>query len=464
MNFRVQQVVPLRTSVVSAALLLMLTPVTAWVNTKSLPEPMTLEYALGLTDEAHADIEQAQAAVDLAEAEKQQVQSDVGTQISLEGKLRWVDPNDQFSNQSRNDSQATAAVRKPLWDFGRTRARRQAADFVIQSKKGLLIDVRSQRRIEIMAAYFAVMLTDLKYARDDELMAVAYVRSDQIKKSHELGQVAAVEHAKAQSEYQATRRVRYESDVQRRISRARLAELLHRPGQLSDILTLPNLPQNKTVLLEDPDPLIAEAVKANPRLHALRAAVEASRLQVIAARREGLPVVEGEIEAGTYARDFSARDDARVGISFRVPLYTGGKVKAQIAKAQAHYRNLRANLDKQEGVVRQAALEVQQNIYVLKAKQDEMKTLEEYRSWYIDYNRALYELDVKSDLGDAMAKQTDAKLQKIKTEFELALSWAQLDALLGKPVFPSADLIQTKPLAPTLPATKTRVPNKTSGD
>jgi len=49
----------------------------------------------------------------------------------------------------------------------------------------------------------------------------------------------------------------------------------------------------------------------------------------------------------------------------------------------------------------------------------------------LDKNRALYELEVKADLGYSMVKFSEAERKVVQTSFEIALAWAQLDALSG---------------------------------
>lgn len=64
-------------------------------------------------------------------------------------------------------------------------------------------------------------------------------------------------------------------------------------------------------------------------------------------------------------------------------------------------------------------------------QQDESKALADYRDLYLDRSRALYELDIKTDLGDTMTQTSAARLRGAATRDALALAWAQVDALLG---------------------------------
>ena len=59
---------------------------------------------------------------------------------------------------------------------------------------------------------------------------------------------------------------------------------------------------------------------------------------------------------------------------------------------------------------------------------------EDYRSIYQDKSRTLYELEMKSDLGDAQAKVAEAIWMSIKVGFEKVVLWAELDAILGRPL------------------------------
>ena len=82
--------------------------------------------------------------------------------------------------------------------------------------------------------------------------------------------------------------------------------------------------------------------------------------------------------------------------------------------------------------LRQAALEQLLLVDLLEVQQRENSVQIEYRDLRLDRSRTLYELEVKADLGDAMTKQTTARLAQMETDFQLLMSWAVLDALQGK--------------------------------
>ncbi len=399
---------------------------------QSLPNPLTLQAALSMADGAYPDLEKARADLKQAEAERDSASADDGIQASVQGRLRWVEPASVAPRQQHDDNHIGLYLTKRLYDFGRTESRLGAAESDVRSRELMYTDVRARHRLAVMAAYFDVLLADLAYARDNEAMAVAYVSYDRMKDRRSQGEVSDIDVLQAQDEYQKARSKRYASDVQRRATRARLALLLNRPGQLPDTLVKPTLALNRK--LPDVDKLQAEALKNNPRIQALKAQLEAARQRIDEARAGNRPVIDGEVETSAYSRELGSSDRVRAGITFKMPLYTSGAVDAAIGRAQAGFQRAQAQLAAAEMDVRQAVLDNWQAVYVLNAKRDQARVASDYRDLYLDRSRALYELDIKTDLGDAMVEFSGVQWQKAQADYDMALALARLDALRGKPV------------------------------
>jgi len=85
----------------------------------------------------------------------------------------------------------------------------------------------------------------------------------------------------------------------------------------------------------------------------------------------------------------------------------------------------------------QTVLDLVQELENLKVERNAAKVRTNYRDLYLDRSRALYELEVNSDLGDAMTRVTEAQWLAAQVEFRLALAWARLDALTGDLIQPS---------------------------
>lgn len=397
------------------------------------PQPLTLAYALARVDETHPDLQLARAAVEQAQALQLDAQSRYGLNASLVGQLRWIDPPEIAPDQSRGDHRVSLYLRQRLYDFGRSSAQEAAADALVAGSQARYRFALNQYRLAVMAAFFDVLLADLEYARDNEDMATAYVQYDRAKTRNQLGQVSDIDLAELETAYQSSRARRYASDTRRRTSRAVLANILNRPEQLPAELATPTLPSLGRDIPEV-EPWFQTAEANNTLLTALREEVESARRSVAEAAAGDNPVLSGEVELSRYARDAGGYDNWRAGVTLDVPLITGGATKAQTARRRAELQAARARLEKQRLAVRQAVLEAWGELTDLKARREEMVSLAAYRDLYLDRSRALYEMEVKSDLGDAMVRTSDARLKMARTEFQIALTWARIQALLGQTV------------------------------
>jgi outer membrane protein TolC len=397
----------------------------------ALPQPLTLEQALALADADHPDLGLAQADLERARSRRIEAEAVTGTRAWLDLTPERVVPS--TVGESIDDSRARILITKPLYDFGRSRALEDAAGQEVAAREAALIDVRSHRRIEIMARFFDVLLADQRYDVDNEEMAHKYVLYDRVRERASLGQVSEVDLMEAENRYREALITRTESQKRRSTARLKLAAALNRPGQLPGELTQP------PAVVERPIPeyreLIREVLERNPAIAALRREAAAARSTLEAERARRRPVLSGELEAADYERPLAARSDRRVMLNLRIPLYQGGEVDAALTRAAAEQGAREARLRKAEHELHQAVLEVVQELETLKVRQQAAAQRTAFRDLYLDRQRALYEMEMQVSLGDAMVKLTEAQWQAARVEFDLALAWARLDALTG--VLPS---------------------------
>ncbi len=400
----------------------------------ALPEPLTLEYALSLADDLHPDLLAAAADTDIARAQRDRAVSAYGLNAGVSAEAKWIDPAEYADDQSQNDSRASLILSKRLYDFGHTRASVAAADANLTRQQLQYTDAQQQHRLTILERYLNVLRADLEFRVQDEVMATAYVRVDRARDRQELGQVSDIERLEAETLYQEARSARYHAQAEQRIRRVQLAEVLNRPGQLSSTLAEPNL---QFVAIEPPDlaGLSADVLQNNPHLQALRAGTEAARERLQATRALDRPVISGRAEATEYARQTGSTDPWAVGVQLDVPLYTGGRSSAERALARAELQRSEADLARAELTLRQDVQALWEEIQVLRAGREETQTRMDYRELYLDRSRALYEMEVSTDLGDAMIVSSQARLRQAELDYRLLMNWARLNALRGQPLF-----------------------------
>lgn len=393
--------------------------------------PLTLEAALATADAQHPDVLASAARRGVAAADLQAAQGITDPQLSVIGELRYVEPPDGLGNQSHNDSQARLVARQRLYDFGYSSAREQAASLAVDGADWALLDARQQHRLAVMRAFFDVLLADMRFARDNEAMSVVYVALDRARDRHKLGQVSDVRLLELDSDYQQVRQRWARSKSLQRLTRTRLAQLLNRPNDPPSELQMPD-PIDPTLALPDDETLTREALAGNPRLKGLRAQVEAAEQAVIAARKQYGPVLRAEAEAGAYERRLGSRNDWEAGLVFEMPLYAGRSKDAAVGKARAERDARRAELQAGELKLRQQVLENRLALDDLKVRLEQVQVLGDYRELYLDRSRALYEMEVRTDLGDAMVQISAVRLARAEAEFDWRMARAKLAALTGQ--------------------------------
>jgi outer membrane protein TolC len=144
--------------------------------------------------------------------------------------------------------------------------------------------------------------------------------------------------------------------------------------------------------------------------------------------------LNGQVQISEYARQGGSYDDWRASIVLDVPLITGDSVDAQVGQRTAQLREATASLRQAQMAVGQQVLEAWQTMQSLKVGREQTSVQQEFRELELDRNRTLYQMEVQSDLGDAMVNITDARLQKARVEYDLAIQWAKIQALTGQTI------------------------------
>jgi outer membrane protein TolC len=402
-----------------------------------LPNPLTLEQALALAESTHPDLDRARSRLMAAQAGLDQAESTSGVRAYVDITPQWVLPSLRINDEMVNDSRARFLLSKRLYDFGRTASLNEAARADIAARELALVDTRQARRLDILTRFLDVLLADLRYAVDNEAMAHQYVNFDKSRDRQRLGQISDVDLLELEQRYQEAFILRTRSQKRQAHSRMQLATALNRPEELPADLIMPRFPGNDREVPEL-KALLDNALQKNPALVSLRQETEGARAQVAAERARNAPVLSAEGEAAYYERDFVSRDDLRATLNLRVPLWQGGEDRAAIALALARLHEQEARLRRAELDLRQAVLDLVQELESLKIERNAAKVRTAYRDLYLDRSRALYELEVKSDLGDAMTRITEAQWLAAQVEFRLAVTWARIDALTGDLVQPSS--------------------------
>lgn len=401
---------------------------TAEAKSESLPEPLTLENALGLIDQQHPDLRFINADLQTSRSELQQALSNNDLNVSLKATAGWIEPSIVSAYQTNEDHRVGLFVNKTLYDFGRSSSQIGVATQRVLSQDLQYLNARQRQHLNVMQRYFNVVLADLQFYRYNEEMAVAYIQFDRMQIRQKLGQHTEVDVAEKEVEYNRIRRLRTHSQNQQRVTRSLLAQALNKPNNLPATVAKPEINVNSRKLPEIEQ--VQEIVRENnPVLRALRAKLIAAKNNIQFAQASDNPVLTGGLEAFSYTRETGSSDKWRAQVTLNIPLWDGGRVDAAVAKAKAAVYKIEAELAQQEFLLQQQVLELLLGIETLKIKYEEVLADMNFTELSLDKSRALYELEVTSDLGYSMVKFSEAERKVVQTSFDIALAWAQLDAL-----------------------------------
>ena len=415
-----------------------------------LPQPLGLQDALVLAgDENHYDLQLRAADLDAARAGLRSAQGEKDLLIGFEARARYIEAAELSADHSHNDNAAVLVARKRLFDSGRTTALESAAQASIESEQQRMSLAQQQRKLDVMRAFYDVLLADQMFTLVNERMAIVYVDYDKVKDRRELGQLSQVELLRVQTGYEEALRERNLAEARQRSARVKLAAALGDVSQLPASLSEPDLAHLQARPSPEIDALIKQALEQNPQLLALRLQFQAASDRVEAARAKRMPVVDAIVEGGTFHREVGSNDPFRAGVVFSAPLLVGGAFDAEVARAEAERRRAHAMLVRTEAELRQRLTELALDIGVLRKTVAGDKVRSDYRDLYMERSRALYEMEVSTDLGDSMVQMTDARLRATRTLYALSMAWAEVDALTG---------LAVDPLHHTVPATQGKKP------
>jgi outer membrane protein len=233
----------------------------------------------------------------------------------------------------------TVSSRVPLWTGGRVTAAIRTAEAQVvagqaqlREREAAVLEAVVLAYTEILFAQEAQRIAEIGIERLDRQVEEAQVRFD-------TGQATLTDVAQLQAQRAGV--AGSLADAQAALERAR-ADYLAVVGKEPGVLT----PGSAPLLSLPPDLVSARGVAEadNPRLLERRAVLAAAQARIAGARAQGAPNVDLLATGGQSAvfgdRLISSQSDrfGTVGVSFTVPIITGGLVSSRVREAQANFR------------------------------------------------------------------------------------------------------------------------------
>jgi outer membrane protein TolC len=255
---------------------------------------------------------------------------------------------------------ARPAMTERLLDFSALNRVRSAAE----NEKAANLNVQDARELVVLVVGNQYLLTLADAARLDT--AKAQLTTDQaiFQQTQDMkaaGTVAGIDVLRAQVQMQQQQQRVLSAEGQLEKQRMALARTIGMPVsqqfELTDAVPYAPLPE---INLEQ---ALANAYTRRPEYLAAQARMRAAEMQVKAARGEALPTLDLNGDYGVIGPTIgAARQTYSLAAGVRIPIFQGGKVKADVLQAKSNLDQLRSQLEDMHGrielEVRSAMLDV----------------------------------------------------------------------------------------------------------
>lgn len=403
-------------------------------DAQPLPDPLRLVDALRLARGGHP-------AVERQVAERMAARSEIERTRARRDWQAWLDLDARATNKARvaghefnDDSRASVYATRLLADFGEGAAAVDAAVARLAGAEHAVAYAEALQSVAIMERFLDVRLADLRYFVDDEDMTLAFLRFDRVRDRREqFEEFAEIDELELEAEFRRRLVTRARSAHRQRAARHALSLAMGRPGELADNVVAPVLDAYDRAA-PDYDEMLDEVVAAHPLLVALSHRIDAARSTVTHHQVANRPEISARLEATEWSQETGNRDQYVAGLQLLMPLGGAPTRNANVAEAMAEVHRLEADHRALEFEIRQRVLTLVQQLAELELAAQAAAVDERYRDLTLDRSRTLYQLEVRTDLGDSQARQAEAVWRSAKVSFERAITWARLDAMRGLPM------------------------------
>ncbi len=399
-------------------------------NSSIASDTLTLSQALSLLTDEQPEIAIPLLQQQYQQVEKQRIAQQYYPKVLLEGALAWVKPAEDGLDQSYDNHYLGVVVSQKLYDFGYQQAQQLQADEALAVYQYIYQDKKITQYLAILERFFDVLLADLYYEHLDEAMAMEYVRLDRKRQRYQLKKVDELAVLEQEVTYQKLLTQRVNAAHQQRLTRHLLADVLNISGQLPSKVAIPQIilpPLEQTF-----DTIQQQVLNNNLQLKKIQQQIKQQQAQIQIVRKQYHPVVNLQLKTDKYSRNSRYQYPWAAELQLSIPLYQRGDKKLQVQQQQIVLQELQQQKTLLQRTLLQEVLAIWLELQSLKTKIKENTVATEWAELALEKNRIQYEMEMQSDLGDAMVELSKAQWLMAKARFRRIYLRARLDALQGK--------------------------------
>jgi outer membrane protein len=348
------------------------------------------------------------------------------------GELRVIYPDIPDNYFTR------ASFQWPIYTFGRLDALERAAEAEARAASAEVQVAQADLRLEVTRAFWALVTAEESVRVLEEALERADAHLGDVKAMFETGLIPPSDVFMVESQRSRQRMQLIESQ---NLRRAVAEDLKRLTGLPPDVDVSPARTAGSTGDQGGSGDLVAVALKQRGERHALAERIVAAedRQAAAAAGRKPIIALAGGVDyANPNPRIFPRKDEWReswdLTVNVSVPLWDGGRSKAETAEAAAAARALRERLADLDGLialdVRQRRLDIDSAHAAIAAADDAVRSALEARR--VVAERFRVGVATSTEVLDAQVALLQAELDRTRGLANLRLAEARLDRAIGR--------------------------------
>lgn len=324
-------------------------------SSASAQTKLTFGEALSRALEVNDTIERTRQEINLAEATKKQLLSNVLPRVTLTGDLtrnsieqKFGEGDDSIAILPRNDWAYRVTLSQPVFAGRRELRAYSQAKINVENAKEQTLASEEAMLLRVASSYLAVVNADQRVAIENRNIELAQRRLDQAKAFFEAGEVTKVDVYRAETAMKAAQRMMALAKQQREHAVAQLRTDLDLDGEVEVVP-----PQRPVPELPDEATLVAKAEASRPEVDIARNIVQIARLEVSKQRGWAYPTVTFDGGWINQKTPFPADSYSYGALRFSVPIFQSGEVSARVAGAKAQQKQAEIALGEAQTGVRE---------------------------------------------------------------------------------------------------------------
>ncbi len=393
-----------------------------------IPNPLSLEQALEIGKNQSLEVQKQQLIINTNLIDLQVAQSNFDLKASLDLQLAQ---RDQYSD-GIDDSYTFIRLEKTLFEQNSELGVNTAQQTIISAKQNLA-NLQKEKNIDIMHRFFDVILVDMQLETVLERLAISAIQADNVQDDFEINKASEVELLEKQAITQLDVSKRVKVEAEQILKRAKLADILginyeDRP----DDLIKPKLKHYFSKPFASLDELRKNAFKNNTTLQIMHRDLSSIKHQINSHKNDYGVVIKGNIRMGEQAYLREKNGKLRLGINLTMPLGNDNTRQQAIAKLGIQATQIELDIKQFKQNLSSRVLTLWLTLNELKQIQKSLTTELDYRDLYLERASAHYEMELESDIGDALTQFTNTEYKLAKNQFDFVITFEKLALLTGE--------------------------------